>query len=48
MWEIDGNEEILIEDTDDWYAQNLDGNGWYFGEIAQEFEDGELVSLEGS
>jgi hypothetical protein len=48
VWEIDEGEEVLIEDTNDWYAQDLAGNVWYFGEIAQEFEDGELVSLEGS
>jgi hypothetical protein len=38
----------VIEDTYDWYAQDKNGNVWYFGEIAQEFEDGEIVSLEGS
>ncbi|MGD8801136.1 MAG: hypothetical protein PVJ44_21655 [Desulfobacterales bacterium] len=38
----------VIEDTLDWYAQDLDGNVWYFGEIAQNFEDGELVDIEGS
>ena len=38
----------VIEDTDDWYAQDEDGNVWYFGEISKQFEDGELVSLEGS
>jgi hypothetical protein len=38
----------FIEDTDDWYAQDRDGNVWYFGEIAQNFEDGELVDVEGS
>ena len=49
VWEIDDvGEETLIEDTDDWYGQDTDGNVWYIGEIAQEFEDGELVSLEGS
>jgi hypothetical protein len=37
-----------IEDTLDWYAQDLEGNVWYFGEIAQNFEDGELVDIEGS
>jgi hypothetical protein len=37
-----------IEDTIDWYGQDLDGNVWYFGEISQELEDGELVSLDGS
>jgi len=38
----------VIEDTEDWYAQDKDGNVWYFGEGSQEFEDGKLVSLEGS
>ncbi len=38
----------VIEDTVDWFAQDVDGNVWYFGEIAQEFEDGDLVSLAGS
>ena len=38
----------VIEDTDDWYAQDLEGNVWYFGELAQNFEDGELVDIEGS
>ncbi|RMD81182.1 MAG: hypothetical protein D6815_12415 [Candidatus Dadabacteria bacterium] len=37
-----------IEDTEDWYAQDGAGNVWYFGEIAQGFEDGDLVTLEGS
>ena len=38
----------LTEDTLDWFAQDVHGNVWYFGEISQEFEDGELVSLDGS
>jgi hypothetical protein len=37
-----------IEDTDDYYAMDVDGNVWYFGEIAQNFEDGFLVDIEGS
>ena len=48
VWEIDGEEEVLIEDTDDWYGQDDEGNVWYIGEIAQNFEDGELVDVEGS
>ncbi len=49
VWEIDEDgEEILVEDTYDWHAQDLAGNVWYFGEIAREYEDGELISLEGS
>ncbi len=43
--ELDG---VVIEDTDDWYAQATNGDIWYFGEISQVFEDGELVELEGS
>jgi hypothetical protein len=43
--ELDGD---VIEDTDDWYAQATNGDIWYFGEISQVFEDGELVELEGS
>ena len=38
----------LIEDTDDWYAQDLDGNVWYMGEIARNYEDGRLADLDGS
>lgn len=38
----------LKEDTIDWYAQDKAGNVWYFGEISKQFEDGDLVSLEGS
>jgi hypothetical protein len=47
---------VVIEDTDDWYAQDTDGNVWYCGEIAQNYElfEGddpdvpELVDIEGS
>ena len=28
------------EDTLDWYAQDRDGNVWYFGEATKEFKDG--------
>lgn len=49
VWEIDEDgEESLIEDTLDWYAQDLAGNVWYMGEIALNFEEGELVDVEGS
>jgi hypothetical protein len=39
---------ILTEETYDWFAQDKDGNVWYFGEDSKEFEDGRLVSTEGS
>jgi hypothetical protein len=44
---VDEDGEV-IEDTFDWYAQDKDGNVWYFGEIALNFEDGQLVDIEGS
>jgi len=41
---VDGE---ITEDTFDWYAQDVDGNVWYFGEDTKAFEDGH-VSTEGS
>lgn len=39
---------VLLEDTLDYFAQDVDGNVWYLGELSQEFENGELSSLDGS
>ncbi|MCH8335139.1 MAG: hypothetical protein IIC61_04510 [Proteobacteria bacterium] len=49
-------DDVVIEKTDDWYAQDVDGNVWYCGEISENFEefDGdetsgpELVDIDGS
>jgi hypothetical protein len=41
-------EGTVVEDTLDWYAQDVDGNVWYLGEISQSFEDGELSDIEGT
>jgi hypothetical protein len=38
----------LVEDTIDWYAQHQNGNVWYFGEVAKNYEDGVLDNLDGS
>jgi len=38
----------LVEETFDWYAQDKDGNVWYFGEDAKEYEAGVVVSTKGS
>jgi hypothetical protein len=38
----------LTEDTFDWFAQDTDGNVWYFGEDTKELENGQVVSTEGS
>jgi hypothetical protein len=40
--------EELVEDTFDWYAQDADGAIWYLGEDTAEFENGAMVSTEGS
>jgi hypothetical protein len=37
----------IIEDTYDYYAQDIDGNVWYFGEFSLNFEE-DLPSMEGS
>jgi hypothetical protein len=39
---------VLVEDTYDWYAQDFDGNVWYFGEDVSNYENGILVDKEGS
>jgi len=38
----------LIEDTRDWYAQDQEGNVWYFGEETAEYENGGITTTEGS
>ena len=40
----------LVEETFDWYAQDVEGNVWYFGEDAKELDpnSGEVISTEGS
>jgi len=38
----------LVEDTLDWFAQDKDGNVWYFGEDSKDIEDGQVVSTKGS
>jgi hypothetical protein len=38
----------LVEVTDDWYAQDKQGNIWYLGELTKEYENGKFKSTEGS
>jgi hypothetical protein len=38
----------LVENTFDWYAQDVCGNTWYLGENTREYENGQVVSREGS
>ena len=38
----------VVEDTYDWYAQDAEGNLWYFGEDTTEYENGKPKTKEGS
>jgi hypothetical protein len=50
--DCDGGQDFLSEDTLDWYAQDRDGNIWYFGEDTKEYCNREqpdvVCSTEGS
>lgn len=42
-------DSVLVERTLDWYAQDEEGNVWYFGEATEELDStGQVVSTEGS
>jgi hypothetical protein len=38
----------VTEDTLDWFAQDRDGNVWYFGENTHELEDGLITTIDGT
>jgi len=38
----------LTEDTLDWFAQDRDGNVWYFGENTHELDHGLITTIEGT
>src|SRR5262249_40249490 len=44
VW-LDGK---LLEDTLDWYAQDKTGNVWYMGESTKEYQNGGVVSTQGT
>jgi hypothetical protein len=44
VWNETGD---LVEETYDWYAQDKDGNVWYFGEDTKEYKNGVVVSTKG-
>jgi len=39
---------VLTEDTLDWFAQDKDGNVWYFGENTAELVDGLITTIDGT
>lgn len=42
-WIVDYNDGEVVEKEVAFYAQDKDGNVWYFGEHPEEYEDGEFV-----
>jgi hypothetical protein len=44
---VTGADGEVVEDTFDWFAQDRDGNVWYFGEDTTAY-DGDTASTEGS
>lgn len=48
VWDRVWLDNELIEETYDWYAQDKEGNVWYFGEDSKEYENGIVVSTSGS
>jgi len=48
VWDRVWLNDELIEDTYDWYAQDADGNVWYFGEDTHELLDGKIINNAGA
>jgi len=38
----------IVEKTTDWYAQDTEGNVWYFGEDTAEYKNGKVTSTAGT
>ncbi|MBI4058276.1 hypothetical protein HY408_00745 [Candidatus Gottesmanbacteria bacterium] len=48
VWDRVWDDEGLIEETFDWYAQDKEGSVWYFGEESKEYDEGRVESTKGS
>lgn len=48
VWDRVWLDDQLIEETYDWYAQDAEGNVWYFGEESREYEKGKVKNTHGS
>ena len=49
VYHIAYEDGVLVEETFDWFAQDVDGNVWYFGEDTKELdENGNVISTAGS
>ncbi len=45
---ISSSDTEIVEKTVDWYAQDKDGNVWYFGEDTAVFKDGKVQNTDGT
>ncbi len=48
VWDRVWLNDLLIEETFDWYAQDKEGNVWYFGEEVNNYKDGVLKDHAGA
>ena len=48
VFDIAFSEGAVAEITFDWFAQDEDGNVWYFGENTAEIENGQIANRDGS
>jgi hypothetical protein len=48
VYDVATEDGVQIERTWDWYAQDTQGNVWYFGELSLELVNGEWVVSDGS
>ena len=46
--DVASSDTEIVEKTTDWYAQDKDGNVWYFGEDTAEYAKGKVTSTDGT
>ena len=46
--DVASSDTEIVEKTVDWYAQDKDGNVWYFGEDTAEYANGKVTSTDGT
>ncbi len=46
--DVSSSDTEIVEKTVDWYAQDKDGNVWYFGEDTAEYAKGKVTTTDGT
>ena len=46
--DVASSDTEIVEKTVDWYAQDKDGNVWYFGEDTAEYANGKVTNTDGT